>query len=263
MLALPLPRLKYVMRKASRIPPIFVALAAQLLALIFTGLLMRTLPHASLSVVGALALASLMAAAFSFIFRMRAWWLVLQAGFLPALYVAYQADIAPFWYLAGFALLALTYGATFLTQVPLYNSRPHVWQAVTEHLPLKENLRFLDIGSGLGGLLAYMAATRRDVSVTGIEAAPLPFWISKIRLSSKSNARVCWGDFWQHNLADYDVVFAYLSPVAMPALWEKARKEMRPGALLISYRFVVPNMAPTEVITLADLGRTRLYVWRL
>jgi len=49
----------------------------------------------------------------------------------------------------------------------------------------------------------------------------------------------------------------------MPALWEKVRREMRPGTLFISYRFAVPGVHPSAVVELQDLGRTQLYLWRL
>ena len=38
-----------------------------------------------------------------------------------------------------------------------------------------------------------------------------------------------WGDLWQAPLADAEVVYAFLSPAPMAALWEKVRAEMRPG----------------------------------
>jgi hypothetical protein len=56
-------------------------------------------------------------------------------------------------------------------------------------------------------------------------------------------------------------VFAYLSPAAMPALWQKARREMRPGSLLLSHEFPIPGKEADLV--LRPQGGAALYGWRL
>jgi hypothetical protein len=49
----------------------------------------------------------------------------------------------------------------------------------------------------------------------------------------------------------------------MPALWEKARREMRAGSLLVSNTFVVPGVAPDRVIEVDDTRGSRLLVWQM
>jgi predicted O-methyltransferase YrrM len=50
------------------------------------------------------------------------------------------------------------------------------------------------------------------------------------------------------DFAQFDVVFAYLSPAAMPELWKKAQREMRPGSLLISYEFPIEGVEPNLIV---------------
>ncbi|MBW8899209.1 MAG: class I SAM-dependent methyltransferase, partial [Massilia sp.] len=57
-----------------------------------------------------------------------------------------------------------------------------------------------------------------------------------------------------------DAVFAYLSPAAMGALWRKAKSEMRPGSMLLSYEFAIADHPPGLSIVPAPGGPT-LYVW--
>lgn len=248
-----------------RVPPIAVAALAQVLALLGCGLLALALLqweiHFSLGI--ALVLESACVVAISYFLRQPSWWLLIQALFVPTICWVWMLAVAPQWYLAGFMLLVLVYWSTYTTQVPLYLSRRQVWQQVRDHLPPQPGLHFVDIGSGLGGLVHYLARARRDSEFSGIESAPLPYGFGKLRTLFQANAHIQWGDFWRSNLNFYDVVFAYLSPVPMPALWEKAQREMRPGSLFISYRFDVPGRAPTAVIEMQDLGRTQLYFWRL
>jgi hypothetical protein len=49
----------------------------------------------------------------------------------------------------------------------------------------------------------------------------------------------------------------------MPRLWEKARAEMRPGSLLVSSSFPVPDIVPEKVVEVADRRGTRLYCYRM
>jgi hypothetical protein len=71
------------------------------------------------------------------------------------------------------------------------------------------------------------------------------------------------GDFWHHPLGPYDMVYAFLSPLPMPRLWEKAKAEMRPGSLLVSNSFPVPDVEPQRVIEIADRRGTRLYCYSM
>ena len=248
-----------------RVPPIVLAVLAQLLALSVCGLViwLAQIAKFPMSFGTALLLESLCAVAFSYLLRMPVWWLLMQALFVPALVFGQSIHLAPGWYLAGFIGLVLVYWSTYTTQVPLYLSRRQVWRQVGAQLPDRPGLRCIDLGSGLGGWVNYLARLRGDSHFKGIEAAPLPCLIGKSRTLLQPNAAIAWGNFWRHDLGAYDVVFAYLSPVPMSDLWEKVRREMRPGSLFISYRFAVPGVPPSAVIELHDLGCTQLYLWRL
>lgn len=261
----PLESLNGMLLIPKRLPPIALAVLAQMLALAACGLLAWIAQTWSLAftLLTALIVQSAGAAFFSYLLRMQTWWLLIQAMFVPALIMTLRLELAPTWYLGGFVGLVLVYWSTFSTQVPLYVSRREVWRAVLAQLPERTGLRCIDLGSGLGGWVQYLARQRGDSHFSGIEAAPLPCWIGKLRTLFQANARVSWGDFWKHDLSTYDMVFAYLSPVPMPEIWDKVRCEMRPGTLFISYRFSVPGVSPSAVVELNDLGRTQLYLWRL
>ena len=190
------------------------------------------------------------------------WWRVIHLGFAPALVLALAFNPPPALSLAVLIALVGVYWSTYRTQVPLYLSTESAWREVSRLLPTTPGTRVIDLGSGLGGLVAYLAAHCPEAKIEGIEAAPLPFLLSRLRLhASGRNARIAWGDFWKLDLALYDVVHAYLSPVPMPALWEKARNEMRAGSLFLSHSFAVPGVAPMLTRSLTR-GR-RIYVYRI
>ena len=170
----------------------------------------------------------------------------------------------PLFFLFGFLLLLLVYWSTFRSQVPLYLSSRKVWMALETLLPADRPLRFIDIGSGLGGVLTHLARARPESHFHGVEIAPLPFILSwlRIRLGGFRNCTVRRQSLWDCDLGDYDVVFAYLSPVPMAELWQKVERELHPGALFISNSFNVSDHPPQTTREIDDLHRSKLYVWK-
>jgi SAM-dependent methyltransferase len=189
------------------------------------------------------------------------WWRAIELLFPLALLGAHSLHLPPVIFLLLFVLLLGMYWSTFRTQVPFYPSTPSVWDAVAQLLPARP-LRVIDIGSGLGGLVLELARRRPDAQFFGIELAPLPWLFSCLRARlSGSAARFVRGDYELLDFSGYDVVFAYLSPAAMEALWRKAEREMRPGSMLLSYEFLIRARDPDQVIAVAPSGQA-LYVWR-
>jgi SAM-dependent methyltransferase len=188
------------------------------------------------------------------------WWSVIAFAFPAALYGALALDVPRAFYLGAFLFLLLLYWSTFRTQVPYYPSGRRVWDEVARLLP-EGPVHVIDIGSGLGGFALDLAARRPDATVIGIELAPLPWLVSALRARlGGSRARFVRGDYELLDFGAYDAVFAYLSPAAMSALWNKASAEMRPGSILLSYEFLIKEKVPDLSILPTGPGPT-LYVW--
>lgn len=190
------------------------------------------------------------------------WWVYIQFFFPVALVVLNSWQLPPGIFLSGFLVFLVLYWSTFRTQVPFYPSNPAVWNAVVALLPADRPVRFIDIGSGFGGLVLHLAG-RCSGEFTGIELAPLPWLASRLRSRLRnSGGRFIRGDYDELDFAQFDVVFAYLSPAAMPALWRKAQAEMRPGTLLLSYEFPIPGTEPQIVVSCGRRGEC-LHGWRM
>ncbi|WP_156648697.1 trans-aconitate 2-methyltransferase [Massilia sp. Leaf139] len=193
--------------------------------------------------------------------RLAPWWIAICLLFPLALYGAQGLALPPWLFLAVFLFMLVLYWSTFRTQVPYYPSGKPAWDAVAEQLPQGRPVSFIDIGSGLGGLVLDVARRRPDAQASGIELAPLPWFASAVRARlTGSRARFLRGDYASLDFGKYDAVFAYLSPAAMTALWHKAQREMRPGSMLMSYEFAISEAPPTISLYLQDTGRT-LYIW--
>jgi hypothetical protein len=198
--------------------------------------------------------------------RLASWWIAIGFLFPLAIFGASGVDLPPSLFLGVFLFMLVLYWSTFRTQVPYYPSGKTAWAVVAEQLPApaqaqRRPIRVIDIGSGLGGLVLDLARRRPDAIVTGIELAPLPWLASWLRArATRSRARFTLGDYEKLDFGSFDVVFAYLSPAAMTALWQKARREMRPGSMLMSYEFAIQGQPPSLSVCLHDTGRT-LYIW--
>ncbi len=250
-----------------KLPPPVLALLLQIAAVTLatamqfilyrTGHALTPLPFAFLC--------GLIAAGWSHWLRMDRWWLPIQFFFVPALLATLSLSLSPTFFLVAFLVMLAVYWSTFRTQVPLYLSSNKVWQALETKLPTGQPFTFIDLGSGIGGVLTHLARTHPHGRYYGVEAAPFPFLWSWLRIKSGGyrNCSVHWGSLWDSDLSQYDVVFAYLSPVPMERLWVKARGEMRPGSLFISSTFAVPDHPPQETISVEDLHRSTLFLWRM
>jgi hypothetical protein len=195
---------------------------------------------------------------------MAPWWLPINLLFAPGLIWMLSFSISPLWFLAAFLLLFLTYWSVFGSQVPLYLSSRKAWSAMVDLLPGKPGFALLDVGAGLGGMLGYLSRRRPDGRFYGMEIAPLPFALAWLRrMAGRGSYQIKRGDYWEHSLAAYDVVYAYLSPVPMAKLWVKACAEMAPGGRFISNTFAVPGAEPKQIVELDDFHRSRLYVYRI
>jgi hypothetical protein len=203
----------------------------------------------------------LFAACLSWWRGLASWWRAIQFAFPLAVLGAGQFAIPPAVFLGVFLFLLLLYWSTYRTQVPYYPSGRRVWDAVAQGLPQGRALKVIDIGSGLGGLVLELQRRRPESRIWGIELAPLPWLASRLRAwATGSPARFVRGDYDSLDFGSFDAVFAYLSPAAMPALWDKAAREMRPGSVLFSYEFIITARPPSGIVTPTPEG-PKLYRW--
>jgi hypothetical protein len=196
--------------------------------------------------------------------RLPGWWVAIQFAFVPLAAAALTLDVNPRWYLAAFALLALVFGAIHASRVPLFLSGDAAMARLIDRIPANGKLRFFDAGCGIGSVLRAVGRARPQVHCEGVEAAPLPWLIAVVRgRLAHPRYRVRYASLWRADLGVSDIVYAYLSPAAMPRFWMKAKLEMTPGSLLISNTFPAPDSAADEVLLWGESPEQALFVYRM
>jgi len=146
-------------------------------------------------------------------------------------------------------------------RVPLYLSNARTWQALIDLVPKDKPYRLIDLGCGLGGTLTAVRQARPLCLCFGVETAPIPYFLSKLRAGRA--ATVQFRSLWDVDLSDYDLVYCFLSPEPMTDLFAKAKMQMQPGTLFVSNSFAVPGNPPDRVITVDDRRGTTLFLWRM
>lgn len=204
------------------------------------------------------------AAMLAYLWGLQRWWLLFQV-ILPFALVWNLGHAVPVWiYPVALVGLLMVFGGGLMTRVPLYNSSHASWNALLDLLPAEDGYAMVDLGAGLGGPLSFLARRRPGIRFAGIEASPVIWLLAWLRSRPvRSNCTMRFGSLWKQPLGDYRVVYAFLSPAPMPELWKKARREMRPGSILISNTFRIPNAVPEQEIPLPDRRDARLLVYRL
>lgn len=135
--------------------------------------------------------------------------------------------------------------ATF-SGAPFVPSRQIRVDKMIELANLQPDDRAIDMGSGDGRVV--FAASELCAQSDGVELNPCLFWVSRSKQKARGTTNVSFtrGSLWNFNLAPYDVVFIYFIPHRMNKLAKKIKREMKPGARIISHAFSFPGWQPVK-----------------
>lgn len=141
------------------------------------------------------------------------------------------------WLLPLGLFLAL-YPPSSWKDAPLFPTPHGVLQGLREAAPLPLAGRVLDAGCGLGDGLIALEREYPDVHLVGIERSLPLRLLCALRCRW---ARVLGGDMWAADWSPYDMVYLFQRPESMARAMEKAARELRPGAWLVSLEFEAPG----------------------
>jgi SAM-dependent methyltransferase len=138
-------------------------------------------------------------------------------------------------------VLPATRGAVYVS------TQPERIAAALDAVPMTPDQLLLDLGCGDGR--APRAARRRyGVRAVGYELNPMAWTRARLSSLGDPGIRIHRRNFFHENLSAADVVFCYLYPDVMADLAAKLRRELRPGARVLSFNFPLPGIPPERVI---------------
>lgn len=181
------------------------------------------------------------------------------AGFPLSLAVSGLGAGLPAWaWPLALGLLALLYPMNAWRDAPLFPTPRGALSSLAGIARLAPGARILDAGCGLGAGLIELRRTYPDAALTGLE------WSWPLRLACGLRcpfARVRRGDIWKEDWSGYDMIYMFQRPESMGPAADKARRELRPGAWLVSLEFEAPALKPAAVLRTV-LGKP-VWVYRM
>ncbi|MBB4843575.1 SAM-dependent methyltransferase [Paucibacter oligotrophus] len=185
--------------------------------------------------------------------------LMVALGFPLSLLITARSLELPAWaWLLPLLLLALAYPRRSWGDAPLFPTPKNALQGLAELAPLPPQARILDAGCGLGHGLRELRRAYPQARVEGIEWSLLLAWAVRLLCPWAGIRR---GDMWAQDWQPFQMVYVFQRPESMERVWAKARKELAPGAWLVSLDFPVQGQG-----ALASLPLPRghcLWVYRL
>lgn len=149
---------------------------------------------------------------------------------------------------ALFISTSILVGLVMAKGVPFISLPKQDWVMMCEAAKLLPGQKVYDLGCGKANLLV-VAAKQFGARGVGYEISLWAYvwgqarnWYYKARLDLKMS------DFFKADISDADVVFTYLFPEVMLKLEDKFRRELKPGAKVVSYGFPMQNISPTETV---------------
>ncbi len=134
------------------------------------------------------------------------------------------------------------YGAPFVD-----NKLPVIQKAI-ELLELKNNDIFYDLGSGSGNVILYVSNRYPQLKhVIGIEAALIPYLVSKLRIlifaKNRENLKFIRDDIRKTDIGDATKIYVYLFPKLLKEMTPKLKKvQEKNNAKIVSSVFEIPGL---------------------
>ncbi len=157
----------------------------------------------------------------------------------------------------------LTYGS-IASRVPLVPVRQRAVSFIVETLGLTDGSVLYDLGSGDGRVLEHALERTPRLKAIGLEIAPWPRLISKIKLKRFGKRAVIKNkNFFTADFSDATHVYLYLFPSVMDELKPMFDRTLAPGTRVVSCDFQFTNKEPDQILLVphAKMLAKTLYVY--
>ena len=149
--------------------------------------------------------------------------------------------------LTGLLALAVAIVYFAMRGAPYANTYPERIAEMLAVAGVKKGERAVDIGSGDGRIVIELA--RRGADAHGYEINPVLVLWSRYRIRRAGladRAQIHLQDMWRHDYRDVDLVVSCQISYMMGRLEKKLRRELKPGARVVSNYFTFPTWKPAE-----------------
>jgi hypothetical protein len=156
-------------------------------------------------------------------------------------------------------LAEMFYNIVFRGFAPFVSSKSAVVNKVLDSIDLVQVNKIYELGSGKAGFLKAARAKFPNVELIGVENSFWPYLLSSIQSACQGlKIKFKKKNLFKVDVSEADLIYCYLNQKMMQKLADKFKNECRVGAVIVSYRFPLPNWQPerTEVV---DGGKIYFY----
>ena len=149
----------------------------------------------------------------------------------------------------------------FAPLYPFFVINPKMIEAILKIVNLKPGAVVYELGAGTARFLRAVEKRQPQAKLRGIEYSMIPYLFGKLLLKKeKSHIDLIRKNLFNVNLKDADLIYLYLMPDMMEKLVEKLKKECRPGTMVVSYLFSMPNLESRKKI---EAGNEVSYIYQI
>jgi precorrin-6B methylase 2 len=143
---------------------------------------------------------------------------------------------------------------------PYFPSAKSTIRLALREADLKPGEWFYDLGAGTGNSI-IIAEKEFGAHAVGSEINMLPYCIAKLKIFfARSHVQMKFESLFTQDVSNADIVFIFLAERVLARVAEKLKKELKPGARIISYAFTLPGMTPEKVVPVHGAWKLYIYV---
>ncbi len=156
--------------------------------------------------------------------------------------------------LIGSIFLVLFCLTPLFSRVPFVPVRSRAVKEMLDVFELKDENVLYDLGCGDGRVLFKAGNIYPNVEFVGIERAPFPYLLAKMRgmLYKNNNVSIRYGNFFTQDISKATHVFVYLFPSLLDELLPKFKRELKSGVKIFSVDFEFSGLIPENVVPLVS-----------
>lgn len=146
--------------------------------------------------------------------------------------------------LLSLTLILIFFGRFF--DVAWLPTRKKDYDRIAELADLQPNTIFYDLGSGTGEILFYLSK-KYNINCIGVEISPILYLYSKIKSLFYKKVNIKYGNFFNQDLSEADVIYVFLHPKAYEKLKKKIFVNLRKDLKIVLSCWPLSNLKSVQV----------------
>lgn len=182
---------------------------------------------------------------------------------LKHIFITIMTYFAILFFIFIFLILFLIVGWSLKNGIGPMPTSPKAKRILLDNLPNHRRGIIFELGSGWGTLAFPLAQKYPNCTIVAYENSPIPYFISKIRLSFSrhKNLHIKRQDFYHASFENATMIICYLYPGAMQRLKRKLGNELMQGTFVISNTFSIPGWQTYKILEVRDMYHSKIYMY--